>query len=74
MASSLPILCLLKKNRKVILLPFPRHICQACCQDKGHCTNRREEGFLSRILGGLKEIRRAIRDSCHEWRVATTKR
>jgi hypothetical protein len=73
MEKFLPILRLLKKNRKVILVPSPRHICQACCQDKGYCTNRREEGFLSGILGGLKEIRRAIKDSCHEWRLANYK-
>jgi len=73
MEKFLPVLRRLKKNRKVILVPSPRHICQACCQDKGHCTNRREEGFLHGILGGLKEIRRAIKDACHEWRVTNYK-
>jgi hypothetical protein len=73
MEKLLPLLRLLKKNRKLILVPTPRNVCQACCQDKGHCTNRREEGFLSGILGGLKDIRRAIRDACHEWRVANYK-
>jgi hypothetical protein len=37
------------------------------------CVNRMEEGFLSGILEGIKDIRRALRDSCHEWRLTNYK-
>jgi hypothetical protein len=40
---------------------------------KNHCVNRREEGFLSGILEGIKEIRHVLRDSCHEWRLTNYK-
>ena len=69
----LPVLRRLKKNRKLIMVPTPRCVCKACCLDKNHCVNRREEGFLSGILEGIKEIRRALRDSCHEWRISNYK-
>jgi hypothetical protein len=73
MEKFLPILRRLKKNRKLIVVPSPRYVCKACCSDKNHCTNRGEEGFLSGMLSGIKEIRRVIRDSCHEWRVSNYK-
>ncbi len=73
MEKFLPILRRLKKNRKLILVHSPRFVCKACCLDKTHCTNRKEEGFLSGMLNGIKEIRRVIRDSCHEWRVSNYK-
>ncbi len=69
----LPVLRRMKKNKKVVLVPSPRHICQPCCQEKTHCINRGEEGFLSGILDGIKDIRRAVRDACHEWRVTNYK-
>jgi hypothetical protein len=69
----LPVLRRLKKNRKLIMVPTPRFVCKACCLDKNHCVNRREEGFLSGILEGIKEIRRAQRDSCHDWRLTNYK-
>ncbi len=69
----LPVLRRLKKNRKLIMVPTPRCVCKACCLDKNHCVNRREEGFLTGILEGIKEIRRALRDSCHEWRISNYK-
>jgi hypothetical protein len=69
----LPVLRRLKKNRKLILVPTPRFVCNACCTDKNHCVNRKEEGYLSGILEGIKDIRRALRDSCHEWRVSNYK-
>ncbi len=69
----LPIPRRLKKNRKLILVPSPRFVCKACCLDRTHCSNRKEEGFLSSLLSGIKEIRRSIRDSCHEWRVSNYK-
>jgi hypothetical protein len=68
----LPVLRRMKKNKKVILVPSPRHICQPCCQET-HCTNRGEAGFLPGILEGTKDIRRAVRDACHEWRVTNYK-
>jgi hypothetical protein len=37
------------------------------------CVNRKEEEFLSCILEGIKDIRRALRDSCHEWRLTNYK-
>ncbi len=74
MVKFLPILRRLKKNRKLILVPSPRFVGKACCLDKYHqCTNRKEEGLLSGMLSGIKEIRRVIRDSCHEWRVSNYK-
>ncbi len=54
-------------------MPTPRFVCKACCLDKNHCVNRKEEGFLSGILEGIKDIRRALRDSCHEWRLTNYK-
>jgi hypothetical protein len=69
----LPVLRRMKKNKKVILVPSPRHVCQPCCQEKGHCTNRGEAGFLLGILEGIKDIRRAVRDACHEWRITNYK-
>jgi hypothetical protein len=69
----LPVLKRLKKNKKLIMVPTPRFVCKACCIDKNHCVNRREEGFLSGILEGIKEIRRVLRDSCHEWRLTNYK-
>ncbi len=69
----LPVLKRLKKNKKLIMVPTPRFVCKACCLDKNHCVNRREEGFLSGILEGIKEIRRVLRDSCHEWRLTNYK-
>jgi hypothetical protein len=69
----LPVLRRLRKNRKLIMVPTPRCVCKACCLDKNHCVNRREEGFLTGILEGIKEIRRVLRDSCHEWRISNYK-
>ncbi len=73
MEKFLPIPRRLKKNRKLILVPSPRFVCKACCLDRTHCSNRKEEGFLSGLLSGIKEIRRSIRDSCHEWQVSNYK-
>ncbi len=56
----------LKENKKVIMAPQCRYLGCACCQDKGHCTNRGEENYRRRMLDGIKEIRREIKDLCHE--------
>jgi hypothetical protein len=69
----LPLLRLLRKNKKIIMIPLPRYICLACCDDTSHCTNRKEEGFISGILEGLREIRRQLKDACHDWKVANYK-
>ncbi len=59
----LPLLRLLRKNKKIIMIPLPRYICLACCDDRSHCTNRKEEGFISGILEGLREIRRELKEA-----------
>ena len=69
----LPLLRLLKKNKKLILIPLPRYICLACCDNKSHCTNRREEGYINSMLEGLREMRRELKDACHDWKVANYK-
>jgi hypothetical protein len=55
------------------MIPLPRYICLPCCDDRSHCTNRKEEGFISGILEGLREIRRELKDACHDWKVANYK-
>jgi len=69
----LPVLELLKKNRKIILVPLPRYVCQPCCLLGDHCTNRKERDFLPSMLSGLKEIRRELKEACHEWKLANYK-
>jgi hypothetical protein len=69
----LPVLQLLKKNRKIILVPLPRYVCMPCCLAADHCTNRKEKDFLPSILGGLKEARRELKEACHEWKLANYK-
>ncbi len=64
---------LLKKNKKIIFVPLPRYICLACCDDKTHCVNRKEDGFINGLLEGLREIRREMKDACHDWKVANYK-
>ncbi len=64
---------LLRKNKKIILRPLPRYICPACCNDRTHCTNRKEDGYINGILEGLREIRRELKDACHDWKVANYK-
>jgi hypothetical protein len=32
----LPVLQLLKKNRKIIMVPLPRYVCQPCCLAEDH--------------------------------------
>jgi hypothetical protein len=36
-------------------------------------VNRKEDGFIDGLLEGLREIRREMKDACHEWRVANYK-
>jgi hypothetical protein len=69
----LPVLELLKKNRKIIMVPLPRYVCQPCCLIEDHCTNRKEKDFLPTMLNGLKEIRRELKEACHEWKLANYK-
>ncbi len=69
----LPILRLLKKNKKLIFAPLPRYLQQPCCLDKTHCLNRKEEGYLSGMMASIKEIRRDMKDACHEMRVSNYK-
>ncbi len=61
----LPLLQLLKKNKKIILVPLPRYVCQPCCLAADHCTNRKDQDFLPSLLGGLKEVRRELKEACH---------
>jgi hypothetical protein len=51
----LPVLQLLKKSRKIILVPLPRYVCMPCCQAVDHCTNRTggTEGGQAGAEGGL---------------------
>ncbi len=65
----LPVLQLLKKNRKIILVPLPRYVCQPFCLSEDHCTNRKERDFLPTMLSGLKEIRRELKEAFHEWKL-----
>ncbi len=65
----LPLLRLLKRNKKIFFVPLPRYICLACCDDKAHCTNRKEDGFINELLEGLREMK----DACHDWKVANYK-
>ncbi len=69
----LPLLQLLKKNKKIILVPLPRYVCQPCCLAADHCTNRKDQDFLPSLLGGLKEVRRELKEACHEWKLANYK-
>jgi hypothetical protein len=50
MQKLLPVLQLLKKNRKIILIPLPRYVCLPCCLEEGHCSNRKERDYLTRLL------------------------
>ena len=69
----LPLLQLLKKNKKIILVPLPRYVCQPCCLAADHCINRKDQDFLPSLLGGLKEVRRELKEACHEWKLANYK-
>ncbi len=69
----LPLLRLFKKSKKIIMIPLPRYICLACCDNRAHCTNRREDGFINGMLEGLREIRRELKVACHDWKVANYK-
>jgi hypothetical protein len=44
------------------MVPLPRYLTKACCEDSEHVPNRNEEGFLVSILSGLGRIKKCIRD------------
>jgi hypothetical protein len=73
MQKLLPVLQLLKKNRKINLIPLPRYVCLPCCLEEGHCSNRKERDYLTRLLAGLQEMQRELKEACHEWPLANYK-
>jgi hypothetical protein len=74
MQKHLPVLQLLKKNRKIILIILPRYMCLPCCLEEGHCSNRKERDYLTRLLAGLKEMQRELKEAFQKWRLANYSR
>jgi hypothetical protein len=35
--------------------------------------NRKEDGYIEGLLKGLREIRREMKDACHDWKIANYK-
>ncbi len=58
----LPIFKALQENLKLVLVPMPRYQTASCCEDRVHALNRQEESSHKTILGGLEQLRRAMRD------------
>ncbi len=44
----------------VILPPLPRYLFASCCNDPGHCSNRRESNFHSNLLSGYILLRNGL--------------
>jgi hypothetical protein len=65
----LPVLHVLKKNRKLIFAPQARYLEEPCCAAGGHCTNIREDGYRRRMLDRISGIRRELKDLCYDERV-----
>jgi hypothetical protein len=44
----------------VVLPPLPRYLFAGCCNDPGHCSNRRENNFQSDIMSGFIKMRNGL--------------
>jgi hypothetical protein len=44
----------------VVLPPLPRYLFAGCCNDPGHCSNRRENNFQTDIMSGFIKLRNGL--------------
>jgi len=65
----LPLLHVLKKNKKLIFAPQARYLFTPCCGDSSHCTNMSEEDYRRRMLERISVIRREVKDICYDERI-----
>ncbi len=68
MMRAMPILRAMPENKKVLMAPQCRYL-RPCCDDQAHCTNCEEELYRRKLLDGIKDIRRALKDLCHDERI-----
>jgi hypothetical protein len=57
-----PLLDIFEKKKVFIITPLPRYVVAGCCGNADHCTNRRGPGYKARMLQGLEDIRRNLKD------------
>jgi hypothetical protein len=57
-----PLLDIFDKKRTLILTPLPRYVVAGCCNNPEHCANIREPGYKTRMMQGLDDIKRNLRD------------
>jgi hypothetical protein len=57
-----PLLDIFEKKKVYFITPLPRYVVAGCCNNTDHCANRREPGYRTRMLQGLEDIRRNLKD------------
>jgi hypothetical protein len=57
-----PLLDIFDKKRTLIMSPLPRYFVNGYCSNRDHCANIREPGYKNRMLQGLEDVKKNLKD------------
>jgi hypothetical protein len=57
-----PLLYMVEKRRSLLVTPMPRYWKVACCENKDHVTNLRDQAYQQHMLEDLYEAKRNFKD------------
>jgi hypothetical protein len=57
-----PIFAAVADIPKLVLVPLPQYLTQACCWNLEYTSNRKVENFQHSILSGLGRLKKSLKD------------